>query len=469
MGGNAVHDSDPTTHSFGGREIRSVPKKSAPGNARPARLGARCASRSSGTPVASWRPRTARCCAIRGSRRRTSARGSRSPATTASIRPSVVGTRLPLRLAPAPRPLRSRVARPPRAQAGPRAAARVRHRPARTGAGARSASTTFVRTKHGERIDLDGLGVTILAMTSPADGPLGDSAIILDDGTARVLNQNDARPGNLDELHDARPVRRAAAAVLGRDLVSDRLRLPGRGEGTSRARRNAIDEMERAQHYVEAVDADPRLPVRGSALLPRPRPLRVQRPRPRSRPTSSPTKPCSSTSSRRTGSTTRTSSFPVRSSSSTGGACTVTHPADDAATRRPFADKRAYLERVPRRLERLARGRAAPRGPAPGTISSPSSRRWFEPLLEQAPITSAGVAGNVVLDVGDRRRRTCASTSSSRKCGPWRGEPYVYKIDVDRRLIETLVDDHVEDWVNSLFLSCRFTAHRDGAVQRVRA
>ena len=29
-------------------------------------------------------------------------------------------------------------------------------------------------------------------------------------------------------------------------------------------------------------------------------------------------------------------------------------------------------------------------------------------------------------------------------------------------LIETLLDDHVEDWVNSLLLSCRFTAHRDG-------
>src|SRR5579862_649923 len=54
----------------------------------------------------------------------------------------------------------------------------------------------FARTKHGEPIDLGGLGVTILAMTSPADGPLGDSAIVLDDGTARLLNQNDARPGD---------------------------------------------------------------------------------------------------------------------------------------------------------------------------------------------------------------------------------------------------------------------------------
>ena len=40
------------------------------------------------------------------------------------------------------------------------------------------------------------------------------------------------------------------------------------------------------------------------------------------------------------------------------------------------------------------------------------------------------------------------------------GEPYVYKADVDRRLIEALLERHVEDWVNSLFLSCRFVGHR---------
>ena len=33
-------------------------------------------------------------------------------------------------------------------------------------------------------VELDGLAVTILAMTAPADGPLGDSAIVLDDGDA---------------------------------------------------------------------------------------------------------------------------------------------------------------------------------------------------------------------------------------------------------------------------------------------
>jgi UDP-MurNAc hydroxylase len=33
---------------------------------------------------------------------------------------------------------------------------------------------------------------------------------------------------------------------------------------------------------------------------------------------------------------------------------------------------------------------------------------------------------------------------------------------VARELIEACVERREEDWVNSLFLSCRFTAHRDG-------
>ena len=132
------------------------------------------------------------------------------------------------------------------------------------------------------------------------------------------------------------------------------------------------------------------------------------------------------------------------------------------AHRAPFADKREYLEQYRRDWAGWLDAERAVVGPRRVTISSPSSRAWFEPLLVAAPITSAGVAGQRRASTSAIPTPTCASTSSSRRCGAWSGEPYVYKIDVDRALIETLVDDHVEDWVNSLFLSCRFTAHRDG-------
>ena len=62
----------------------------------------------------------------------------------------------------------------------------------------------FIPTRHGER-SIWTVCVTILAFTEPADGPLGDSLIVLDDGTARVLNQNDARPGDPDELRALGP------------------------------------------------------------------------------------------------------------------------------------------------------------------------------------------------------------------------------------------------------------------------
>ena len=80
--------------------------------------------------------------------------------------------------------------------------------------------------------------------------------------------------------------------------------------------------------------------------------------------------------------------------------------------------------------------------------------------MEQAPITSAGIAGNVVIEMGPEDA-VCLDFVE-RSVREWAGEPYVYKITVDRRLITRLVDEHVEDWVNSLFLSCRFGASRPG-------
>ena len=44
----------------------------------------------------------------------------------------------------------------------------------------------------------------------------------------------------------------------------------------------------------------------------------------------------------------------------------------------------------------------------------------------------------------------------------WTDEAVAYRFDIDRVLVDSLIDRRVEDWVNDLFLSCRFRAHRDG-------
>ncbi|HWB35367.1 MAG TPA: MBL fold metallo-hydrolase, partial [Rugosimonospora sp.] len=58
--------------------------------------------------------------------------------------------------------------------------------------------TSFLKTKTNEVYELDGgLKVMIQALTSPTDGPIGDSSLWLEYDGVRVLNQNDARPTDL--------------------------------------------------------------------------------------------------------------------------------------------------------------------------------------------------------------------------------------------------------------------------------
>ena len=49
-----------------------------------------------------------------------------------------------------------------------------------------------------------------------------------------------------------------------------------------------------------------------------------------------------------------------------------------------------------------------------------------------------------------------------RRVDAWAGEQVRYRFTIDRPLVEWCVLHRQEDWVNELFLSCRFEAHREG-------
>jgi UDP-MurNAc hydroxylase len=88
-------------------------------------------------------------------------------------------------------------------------------------------------------------------------------------------------------------------------------------------------------------------------------------------------------------------------------------------------------------------------------------KKWFEPLLEKADVTCAGINGIVVLDLGDD---AIAIDFHRRVVERWPGgDDWDYRFYFDRALIEHCIVDHVEDWVNDIFLSCRFEAERKGA------
>lgn len=50
----------------------------------------------------------------------------------------------------------------------------------------------------------------------------------------------------------------------------------------------------------------------------------------------------------------------------------------------------------------------------------------------------------------------------TRKVTEWRGEDWAYRFRIDRGLVEQCILHRHEDWVNELFLSCRFEASRRG-------
>jgi UDP-MurNAc hydroxylase len=314
----------------------------------------------------------------------------------------------------------------------------------------------LIATKHAEPLDLDGLTVTILALTSPADGPLGDSAIIVDDGSTRLLNQNDARPGDLDALRALGPFDAQLLQFSGAIWFPVVYDFPA-PEKDRLARNKRVNEMARSEQYIEAVGASYVFPSAGPPCF-LDRDLFGLNDIERDPANIFPDQTVFLELLESHGIDRARLVLPGTTAELEAGTCTITHPGERSTN--PFTDKRRYLEQYRDDWAGwLEQERAS--WPRPGHDLVAELAEWFEPLLETAPITSAGIAGNVVLDFGDPGPNVCIDFVES-EVRIWLGEPYVYKVDVDRALVETLVEDHVEDWVNSLFLSCRFTAHREG-------
>jgi UDP-MurNAc hydroxylase len=139
--------------------------------------------------------------------------------------------------------------------------------------------------------------------------------------------------------------------------------------------------------------------------------------------------------------------------------CEVSHPVPDAEVAAIFTAKRAYLEAYKARQQpRIDAIKASwPRGKY--DIQA-ELKAWFEPLLQEADILAAGINGLVVLDLG---ASGVVLDFHTRTVYPWEGQEWDYYFKIDPALIEAEIEKRQEDWVNDLFLSCRFEAGRKGA------
>ena len=90
--------------------------------------------------------------------------------------------------------------------------------------------TKFLKAPNEQVVELPGgLKIMIQALTSPTDGPIGDSSLWVEYDGVRLLNQNDARPADLTVFAELGHVHALPAPVLRRDLVPDGLRAAAGG------------------------------------------------------------------------------------------------------------------------------------------------------------------------------------------------------------------------------------------------
>jgi UDP-MurNAc hydroxylase len=313
----------------------------------------------------------------------------------------------------------------------------------------------FVKTANLEPFEAGPLRLMIHALVAPTDGPIGDSALLIDDGEVRVLNMNDSRPIDPEGLVVDGPLDALFLQFSGAIWYPMVYEFPEKAKRVL-AHKKRVAQLARAYRYIELLD--PRFVV----------------------PSAGP--PCFldddlfgfndlhgddtnifpdqtvfldhiAWHGRKGGRL----MLPGSIADVASGRFDVRHPVEPDTI---FRSKRAYLEGYrARKQDVLAAERAAWQGERVALL--PELKAWFDPLLAQADLIAAGINEQVLIDVGDERIVLDFVTRETRP--PADDEEPRYQFFIDRPLVEHLVRNHVDDWVNELFLSMRFSARRRGA------
>ena len=317
--------------------------------------------------------------------------------------------------------------------------------------------TKFTVLPSGAVTDLGGVRVLSQALASPADGPLGDSALAVDDGTARILDQNDARPADLDALRSFGDYDVHLLQYSGAIWWPWAYELPAAAKRAFGADKRA-NGLDRAARFVKEIGARYVVPSAGPACF-LDEDLFALNDLDGDPANTFPDQLAFLDYLRGHGIEGGTLLTPGAVLDVGPGHGQVRWPGTAGQALEPFTDKARYLRGYAARM--AARIAAAKRRwPAPGTDLLAELKAWLEPLLELAGHIRAGVGGPVLLRPGDGPPIVIDFPAGQVRAHA--GEACRYQFTIDRPLLERLIADHQVDWVNSLFLSMRFSARRIG-------
>ncbi len=320
----------------------------------------------------------------------------------------------------------------------------------------------IVYTQAGVPLEFGELKLMVTPLRAPSDGPIGDSSLSVDDGTASILNQNDSHPLDLDKLMSFSKPEAYFTQVSGAiwwPMVYD---LPRDAkQNFARLKRDA--QNKRAMYYIEKVDAEHVFPMAGPPMFLRDElfkyngfgldddaiftdqrqflaHMRELRPQQKGY-----------------------EFLPGTVVELDDGELAVTQTLyRDDEIERIFGDKWAYLaeQRDSRQDELRAEEASRAAVLAPDEMLA-ELKAWWEPLLRRGRIFRNGVGGPVRMTIGDGHLDLCIDFPKA-KVREYAGEETSYWFTIPADLVSTNIADHEIDWSNSIFLSMQFTAGRVG-------
>jgi UDP-MurNAc hydroxylase len=321
--------------------------------------------------------------------------------------------------------------------------------------------TSFLKTVSNEVHRLDGgLKIMIQALTSPTDGPIGDSSLWIEYDGVRLLNQNDARPTDLSVFAELGHVHAHMLQFSGAIWYPMVYELPHAAK-TAFGKQKRDRQFDRTFRYIDDLKASHVFPIAGP--------------------------PCFLDDElwqfndlgqdegnifpdqwrfveeyAKVGGSNSVVLLPGSVAEVTTCGTEVTHPVPDLAGF--FAGKEAHLREMQQRKRPLIEAEKATwRHPEIDVLGTLKKR--IEPLLEESIYLADGVGGPVRFDLTDEAGEVVESIVvdfPGKQVRPYADEKVRYRFRTGRALVEHLLHNGEVDWVNSLFLSCRFSAARIG-------
>lgn len=320
--------------------------------------------------------------------------------------------------------------------------------------------TKFVKTENGKEIAIDTeTKIAIHVETSITDGPGGDSALVVSDKTARLVNQNDCRTGDLDALRSHGPIDLhwlQYSGAIWYPMVYEQ-------DATTKlnlARAKVESQFTRALKYVERLDARAVVPSAGP--------------------------PCFLDEdlfhlNMITGN--ETSIFPdqtkfleqLRNLGRESDILVIpgtkieispekinVSPPKNVDVSDIFTYKEKYLRRYQADWSEWLQ---AEKNKWLTTSSNHQTdlvaelQAWFEPLLATCPALRVGIGANCLIRTRDNE---ILINFQEGKVEKFIDQSFGFRFDIPHELLETIVHQKAVDWSNSFFLSCRFAAWRSG-------